>query len=154
MFCFNIKCWIKSDVTHHQVCWPILRICALRLTHPKCSVYWHVFFFTGRVLARISILLWFKVHRKRFENRNRCHIHQSVCTRKQSQILDILGNIEILARIRPGKMAHISTLYNNTYHIIAEDILHRTPQTRLECKLNYLRLCAHLFTWAKVFLGV
>uniref|UniRef100_A0A673I0V7 TBC1 domain family member 22B-like n=1 Tax=Sinocyclocheilus rhinocerous TaxID=307959 RepID=A0A673I0V7_9TELE len=31
-------------------------------------------------------------------------IHRSVCTRKQSQTLDILGNIEILARTRPGKM--------------------------------------------------
>ncbi len=33
-----------------------------------------------------------------------------VCIRKQSQILDILGNIEILARMRPGKMARIVTL--------------------------------------------
>ncbi len=46
----------------------------------------------------------------RFENiRNRV-IHRSVCTRKQSQILDILGNIEILARTRPGKMARMVTL--------------------------------------------
>ncbi len=47
----------------------------------------------------------------RFENiRNRV-IHRSVCTRKQSQILDILGYIEILARTRPGKMARMVTLY-------------------------------------------
>ncbi len=47
----------------------------------------------------------------RFENiRNRV-IHRSVCTRKQSQILDILGNTEILARTRPGKMARMVTLH-------------------------------------------
>uniref|UniRef100_A0A672NEX9 Vinculin n=1 Tax=Sinocyclocheilus grahami TaxID=75366 RepID=A0A672NEX9_SINGR len=37
-------------------------------------------------------------------------IHRSVCTRKQSQNLDILGNIEILARTLPGKMARMVTL--------------------------------------------
>ncbi len=36
--------------------------------------------------------------------------HRSVCTCKQRQILDILGNIEILARMRPGKMAPMVTL--------------------------------------------
>ncbi len=36
-------------------------------------------------------------------------INRSVCTRKQSQILDILGNIEILARMRLGKMARMVT---------------------------------------------
>ncbi len=47
--------------------------------------------------------------------RNRV-IHRSVCTRKQSQILDILGNIEILARTRPGKMARMVTLGNMHLH--------------------------------------
>ncbi len=37
-------------------------------------------------------------------------LHRSVCTHKQSQILDILGNIEIVARIRPGKIARMVTL--------------------------------------------
>ncbi len=27
----------ESDVTYDQVWWPILRICALHLTHPKCT---------------------------------------------------------------------------------------------------------------------
>ncbi len=74
----------------------------------------------------------------RFENiRNRV-IHRSVCTRKQSQILDILGNIEILARTRPGKMARMVTLGNmicpwqvmwNVDSKVAKAIysLHRSP---------------------------
>ncbi len=38
-------------------------------------------------------------------------IHPSICTCKQSQILDILGNIEILARMHSRKISRMVTLY-------------------------------------------
>ncbi len=68
--------------------------------------------------------------------------------------IDILGNIEILARMLLGKMARMVTLlqldlsgkltttlkyYRRRYTV------YHTPQTRLEWKINNLRLCAHLF---------
>ncbi len=39
----------------------------------------------------------------------------SYTTRKQSQILDILGNVETLARMRPGKMPRMVTLQKQIY---------------------------------------
>ncbi len=39
----------------------------------------------------------------------------SYTARKQSQSLDILGNVEILARTRPGKMARMVTLQKQIY---------------------------------------
>ncbi len=68
--------------------------------------------FSGRVLARISILLWFKSTLRAFKKHKEpiSYLHTSVCTHKQSQILDILGNIEILDRMHLGKMVRIVTL--------------------------------------------
>ncbi len=35
IFCIHYDMW--SEMTYGQVWWPILRICALHLTHPKCT---------------------------------------------------------------------------------------------------------------------
>ncbi len=62
--------------------------------------------------------------------------------------VDILGNIEILPKMRPGKMSRMVTLlqYSNTYHIIAEDILNIAhPRSDLSGKRKYPQLCAHFF---------
>ncbi len=39
MILLNMSEWVSdaSHVTYDQVWWPILRICALHLTHPKCT---------------------------------------------------------------------------------------------------------------------
>ncbi len=34
---FAVPCENESEVTYDQVWWPILGICALHLTHPKCT---------------------------------------------------------------------------------------------------------------------
>ncbi len=102
--------------------------------------------FPGRVLARISILLWFKVPREHFENiRNWCHTPIGLHTQTKPNPIDILGNIEILARMRPGKMAHMVTLlqqhlpyYRRRYTV------YRTPRLNLSGKW-IIRGCAHLF---------
>ncbi len=35
--CLVTYCKVQRDVTYDQVWWPILRICALHLTHPRCT---------------------------------------------------------------------------------------------------------------------
>ncbi len=74
--------------------------------------------------------------------------------------IDILGNIEILARMLLGKMARMVTLLqldlsgkwkinNNTYNIIAEDILYIThPRLDLSGKLiicGCAHTCLHIY---------
>ncbi len=66
--------------------------------------------FPGHVLAKISILLWFKVPRVRFENiRNRCHTPIGLHTQTKPNPR-YFSQYRILARMRLGKMARMVTL--------------------------------------------
>ncbi len=94
------------------------------------------------ILARISILLWFKVPWEHFENiRNRCHAPIGLHTQTKPNPIDILGNIEILARMHLKKNGTL--YYNNTCHIIAEGILY-IAHPRLDLSGKWIiRGCAH-----------
>ncbi len=87
--------------------------------------------------------------RKRIENiRNWCHSQIGLHTQTKPNPVDILGNIEILTKMRPGKMARMVTLLQQHLpYYCRRYTVYRTPLTRLEWKMKssaVVRTCLHM----------
>ncbi len=96
-----------------------------------------------------GFLYYFDSSTSRKKNKEPISNSTPICLHMQTKPnpIDILGNTEILARMRLGKMACM-VYYNNTYHITAEDILY-IAHPRLDLSGKWIirgcaRTCLHM----------